>query len=127
MQFVRANLSSIVATALTWLAVVILTSLGVHYLAAATLGAVTGAITDFALKRYWAFHRSVRGGLVIEAFRYFMVSSGSLAWNLALSYMLVDGLRLAPAPGVILSSTLIGVVWNYPLHRAFVFRQVRSF
>ena len=121
-RFVRANLSSSVASGLEYLLVTGLVLAGVHYLAAATAGAVTGAVTDFSLKRHWAFHRAVKGTVQHEGLRYLAVSSASLAINLALSYGLVDGLLLPAVPGVIAASILVGLAWNYPLHRYYVFR-----
>ena len=122
-RFVRANLSSLTASGLEYVLVTGLVVVGVHYLYAATAGAVTGAITDFSLKRHWAFDRGSKASVRREAFRYLLVSGASLGWNLLGSWVLVDGLRLLPAvPGVIAASIVVGFVWNYPLHRWFVFR-----
>ncbi len=124
-RFVRANLSSTIASGLDYLLVTGLVLAGVHYLAAATAGAVTGAVADFSLKRHWAFHRAVKGTVQREGLRYLAVSGASLALNLALAYALVDGLRLPAVPGVIAASLVVGLAWNYPLHRYYVFRTSR--
>ena len=58
-----------------------------------------------------------------EGLRYLLVSGASLGWNLLVSYLFVDGLGLPAVPGVIAASVVVGFVWNYPLHRLFVFRQ----
>jgi putative flippase GtrA len=121
-RFVRANLASAIASGLEWLLVTGLVLAGVHYLAAAAAGAVMGAVTDFSLKRHWAFDRSHRAGVGREGGRYLAVSAGSLALNLPAAYALVDGLGLPAAPGVIAASILVGIAWNYPLHRWYVFR-----
>jgi putative flippase GtrA len=121
-RFVRANLSSTIASGLDYLLVTGLVLAGVHYLVAATAGAVTGAVADFSLKRHWAFDRAVKGTVQREGLRYLAVSGASLALNLVLAYALVDGLRLPAVPGVIAASLVIGFTWNYPLHRYFVFR-----
>ncbi len=123
-RFLRANLSSTAATALDWALVTVLVWLGVHYLVAAAAGALAGAVADFMLKRHWAFDREAKGRLHAEAIRYLMVSGTSLLWNLAVAYGLVDGLRLPKVPGVILASVVVGVAWNYPLHRFWVFRRM---
>ncbi len=121
-RFVRANLSSGVASGLEWLLVTGLVVAGAHYLAAAAAGAVTGAVIDFLLKRHWAFDRAHRAGIGHEGLRYLAVSAASLALNVAVAYGLVDGLGAPAVPGVIAASLLVGVVWNYPLHRFYVFR-----
>ncbi len=121
-RFVRANLSSAVASGLEYVLITVLVYARVHYLVAATAGALTGALTDFSLKRHWAFHRTVKGAVHHEGLRYLAVSAASLLLNLACAYALVDGLHVPPVPGVIAASIVVGFVWNYPLHRYYVFR-----
>jgi putative flippase GtrA len=121
-RFVRANLSSAIASGLEWLLVTGLVVAGLHYLVAAAAGAVTGAVTDFSLKRHWAFDRPRRAAIGHEGLRYLAVSAASLALNLPVAYALVDGLGIPAVPGVIAASVLVAVVWNYPLHRFYVFR-----
>ncbi len=121
-RFVRANLSSGVASGLEWLLVTGLVVAGAHYLVAAAVGAVTGAVIDFSLKRHWAFDRAHRAGIGHEGLRYLAVSVASLALNVAAAYGIVDGLGVPPVPGVIATSLLVGFAWNYPLHRLYVFR-----
>ena len=121
-RFVRANLSSTVASGLEYLLVTGLVLARLHYLAAATVGAVTGSVTDFSLKRHWAFDRQAKGAVHHEGLRYLVVSAASLVLNLACAYALVDGLRLPAVPGIIAASLVVGFAWNYPLHRCYVFR-----
>lgn len=124
-RFVRANLAAALASGVEWLLVTGLVVAGVHYLAAAAAGAVTGAAMDFSLKRHWAFDRARRAGVGREGARYLWVSAASLALNLPVAYALVDGLHLPAVPGVIAASILVGIGWNYPLHRWYVFRDAR--
>lgn len=121
LRFLRANLSSGAATGLDWALVAGLVWAGAHYLAAAAAGAAAGAATDFSLKRHWAFDRAARGAVGAEGLRYLAVSAASLGWNLIASWLLVSGLGAPPVPGVIAASALVGVAWNYPLHRLWVF------
>jgi putative flippase GtrA len=123
-RFVRANLSSSIASGIDYVLVTALVLARVHYLVAATAGALAGAITDFSLKRHWAFQRSGVGAVHHEGLRYLTVSGVSLGLNLMLAYALVDGLGVPAVPGVIGASIVIGFVWNYPLHRYYVFRAV---
>ena len=122
-RLVRANLSAVAATCLDWVLMTGLVWVGAHYLHAAAAGAAAGAITDFSLKRHWAFDRRGKAAAHAEGLRYLAVSGASLAWNLLASWALVDGLGLPPVPGVIAASVVVGLLWNYPLHRIYVFRE----
>ena len=121
-RFVRANFSSLVASGLEYVLVTALVLARTHYLMAAAAGALTGALTDFSLKRHWAFDRATKGAVHHEGLRYLLVSAASLALNLAGAYALVDGLHAPAVPGVIAASIVVGFAWNYPLHRCYVFR-----
>ncbi len=122
-RFVRANTSTLLATGIEWGLVTILVRSGAYYLVAAALGALLGATMDFALKRKWAFMRRGAGSLHTESTRYFLVSVLSLGWNLGSVFGLVHWLHVPALPAIIGTSVLVGVLWNYPLHRLFVFPQ----
>jgi putative flippase GtrA len=119
--FARAHLASGCATAVNWVLVAALVPFAVHYLAAAAIGAVSGGVTDFLLKRHWAFDRIARASIRREGSRYAVASSTSLLWNMAASHLMVGRLHLPAVPGVIAASVLVGIAWNYPMHRFFVF------
>ena len=125
-RFARANASTLLATAIEWGLVTVLVRSGGNYLAAAGVGALLGALMDFGLKRQWAFMRRGAGSLRAESMRYVLVSVLSLGWNLLVAYGLVRRLHVSPVPGVLAASVLVGTVWNYPLHRWFVFPEIRS-
>jgi putative flippase GtrA len=75
------------------------------------------------LKRHWAFDREAKGRLQAEGLRYLAASGASLGWNLGAAWALVGGLGAPPVPGVIAASVLVGLAWNYPVHRWWVFRE----
>lgn len=119
--FARAHLASGCATAVNWALVAAMVPMAVHYLTAAAVGAVSGGVTDFLLKRHWAFDRVDRRSVRAEGARYAVASSTSLLWNMAAAQLFVGRLHLPAVPGVIAASVLVGVAWNYPMHRFFVF------
>jgi putative flippase GtrA len=123
-KLVRANLSSTVATAVDWGLVSSLVWLGVYYLQAAATGAVAGAVTDFSIKRYWAFERGpARRALHHEGTLYVLVAGCALGLNLLGTWAVVSGRHLPPVPGYILVSMAVAFAWNYPMHRLVVFRR----
>ncbi|BDG10368.1 GtrA family protein [Anaeromyxobacter paludicola] len=123
-RIARAQASSALATFVDWALMTSLVALHVHYLVAACVGALAGAVTDFSVKKWWVFGAG-HGLIHAQALRYAAVSAASAGWNVLLAWAIVDlaGVRPAgsPVPGVILASLIVGFVWNYPLHRHFVF------
>lgn len=83
-------------------------------------GALCGAVTNFVLGRSWIFRRTdaaARG----QAVRYAIVSGASLGLNALGEYALVVRLGVAYLPARVLVATVVGNLWNYPLHKFFVF------
>jgi len=120
-RFVRGQVSSAIATALDWGLMTALIFAGVYYVIAAASGAVTGAITDFSIKKWWVFDAARRQSLEKQAAKYALVSGTAAALSATLSYGLVDGLHIQKNIGVIIASTIVGFGWNYPMHRLYVF------
>ena len=56
-KFLKAQLSSSIATLVDWLLMVLLIASGVHYLIAVVCGAAVGAVTDFSVKKWWVFRQ----------------------------------------------------------------------
>jgi putative flippase GtrA len=125
-RFVKAQVSTGLATFLDWGTLTLLIFFGVYYQLAIAAGAFLGACTDFSMKRYWAFRSGGKTPVASEAVKYAWVSAASLGLNCALAYLFVDVLRLPKVPGAIGASVIIGVVWNYPLHRLYVFGRETS-
>lgn len=119
-KFIKGQLSSSLATAVDWVLMSSLIAFGVNYLYGAAAGALAGALTDFSVKKWWVFQVGA-GKLHGQAFRYALVSAASAGLNCLLAYGLVSGLGAPEVPGVIGASIVIGFVWNYPMHRLYVF------
>ncbi len=86
----------------------------------AGVGAASGAFTSFMLGRRWIFRAGHRSA-VRQAIRYGLVAAGSLGLNSLGQYM---ALRLIGLPYVmcrVIVAAMVGVCWNFPLHRRFVF------
>lgn len=99
----------------------LLSWLGAYYLVARPFGAFAGALLDFTLKRHWAFDRTHKRAVTVESGRYLLVSATSLAWTTLLCMLFVEVGHMHVGTAVIASSIAVGVSWNYPLHRLFVF------
>lgn len=124
-RFARGQVSAVAATLAEWACIWLLVALGTWYVAATLAGAVTGALTDLAIKRFWVFHTA---GLPVagEVLRYALVSGTSALCMAGMVWLLVEQAHLGVARAVLAGSVVVGVCWNYPLHRYFVFRPVTA-
>ena len=89
---------------------------------AAAMGALAGAVTNFTLGRLWIF-RATSGGVLRQAQRYAMVSAASAGWNAMGEYVLHNVAHVEYVVARVLVSFAVGLLWNFPLHRRFVFRR----
>jgi putative flippase GtrA len=123
---VRHQAGALVATAVDFGTMIFLVEvLRASPVLATALGAACGAFANFAMSRGWVFPRH-EGTVTGQAGRYAAVSAGSLLLN-TLGEALVHGVLGVPyvlARAVV--AVLVSVAYNFPLHRAFVFRERAS-
>ncbi|MBC7386673.1 MAG: GtrA family protein [Cryobacterium sp.] len=120
--FGRAQIASLAATAVDFGTLFFATEvLGVWYVVSTGLGALFGAITNFVLNRYWSFEAShLEWGP--QARRYALVSGGSLGLNMLGVYTFTEFLGVKYGLSKVLTSLLVGLLFNFPLHRRYVFK-----
>jgi putative flippase GtrA len=123
-HFVASQASASVASAVDVLVMEGLILLGTAYGWAILAGHVAGGVSDFTTKRQLIF-RTGDQRLLHQAGRYLLAWATSLFLNLGLARLLVEGLRLRAGLGVLIAAVIIGLVWNYPMHRLYVFRTPR--
>jgi putative flippase GtrA len=119
---VRHQTGAVMATVLDFLMMIVWVETGAGSpVSGAAVGAASGAIGNFMLGRAWIFHAGSRPAAG-QVLRYALVAAGSLGWNSLGQYLL---LRWTPLPYVmsrVVVAALVGLGWNFPLHRRFVFR-----
>jgi putative flippase GtrA len=119
----RHQAGAFVATAFDFgVMILCVEGLGLSATAATAIGATSGAIVSFLLGRAWIFRRH-SGDWRAQALRYALVSGASAGWN-TLGEHVVSGLGhvqyvLARA----LVALAVGLAWNFPMQRWFVFRE----
>jgi putative flippase GtrA len=118
----RHQVAALVATAVDFATMIALVELaGARAPVATAVGACSGAVTNFALGRTWAF--GARDGAIgPQAARYAVVSSASAAWNAFGEWLAHD---VANVPYVLARACValvVSLAWNYPMQRWFVFR-----
>jgi putative flippase GtrA len=122
----RHQLGAIAATLVDFATMIVLVeSAGLPPEAATPLGAVLGAVTNFTLGRAWIFRRHT-GHWAAQASRYALVSAASAGWN-TIGEQLVHGMghvQYVAARAIV--SFMVSLLWNFPMQRAFVFRERRA-
>jgi putative flippase GtrA len=120
--YVRSQLAAGLATLVDFAVMVGLVELcKVYYLSATAIGALSGGITAFVVNRHWSFIASHRA-LSRQAVRYALVWIGSLSLNCLLMWLMTDHGGLAYTYSKVVTAISVGALFNFPLHRYFVFR-----
>jgi putative flippase GtrA len=123
--FSQHQVAAILATALDYAVMIACVSVvGLSAPLGTALGSLVGAVANFTLGRRWVF-QSTTSAIRGQAWRYAFVSLCSLGFE-------TGGEKLMVAMGLnyiiarLIASCGVGMLWNYPLHRAFVFKPRES-
>ena len=123
----RSQIASLTATLIDFGTMVFLTEVaGLWYVAATASGAFVGAVVNFFLGRHWSFtagHQPIHG----QFLRYAIVSAMSLALNTLGVYLLTEYLNLHYTLSRAIIAVAVALLFNFPLHRRFVFRRRQTF
>ena len=82
---------------------------------------ILGTCLTFLANKYWAFDAATTGRGPREAARSAAVFAGSFALNIALPSAGTYVLRLRPTIAFTVSQIIVGLGWNYPMNRSWVF------
>ncbi|HRK02441.1 MAG TPA: GtrA family protein [Oligoflexia bacterium] len=127
--FGKANATAIAATVVDFGTLALLVEIThLHYVLATAVAACLGAITNFLLNRTWAFSdwgnhaRKKRrtAGLSKQLKRYALVSIMSALFNTAGVFFFAEYAGFKYFTAKVLASILVAWLWNYPMHRRFV-------
>ena len=135
-MFLRAQLSAQFATLADFiLTYVCFQWLGIYYVMATSIGAITGGIVNCVINYKWAFAtKDCQFKWVF--FKYVLVWIGSFVLKVGGVYLLVEILQhhtylWEKASGFyliiakVIVSVIVSVGWNYVLHRYFVFQDAK--
>jgi putative flippase GtrA len=126
-SFARSQVAALVATVVDFSTLMLLTEVaGLWYVASTAAGAFLGAVTNFLLGRHWSFEAAdpeAHGPMHHQAWRYALVSGGSLLLNSGGVWALTEGFGLPYPVSKGLVAVAVGFLYNYPMQRAFVFRR----
>jgi putative flippase GtrA len=116
----RNSVAGFVATVIDFAVVSLLVSFDATTVPAATLfGCVVGGLVNLFVNRVWAFGSDL--SYPRQVLRYALVSGASALLNSALVALLLWGWTGAYQPVWLAARGMVYLVWNYPLHRYYVF------
>lgn len=119
--FGRAQLAALVATLVDFGTLTLSVEIfKFFYPFGVALGALLGALTNFFMNRHWSFQahdKPLKGQMV----RYLVVSVGSLGLNTVGVYLITENFGVFYLYSKLMIAVLVGVFFNYPLHRNFVY------
>jgi putative flippase GtrA len=122
----RHQIGALVATAVDFGTMIFCVErLGLSAVFATAVGATLGAVTNFSLGRSWIFRRH-SGRLEAQAARYALVSAGSAGWNSLGEHVVHDLAHVQYVVARVLVAVAVSLLWNFPMHRRFVFREGRG-
>ncbi len=122
----RHQLVSVLATLVDFaLMIASVRFLRVSPVTATVIGASFGAVASFALGRHWTFG-ATHSHPAQQALRYALVATLSLGWNAFGVWLLALELGLQYVAARAITALLVGWLWNFPMHRHFVFAPLRS-
>ncbi len=122
LTFLKANISSSIASFFDYLITIFLVSFfRVDVVIASTTGTICGGIINFLIGRNWVF-QSKKRKVHQQAVRYGMVWVGNLLLNTGGMYLLTKVLHVHFIPAKVFVSLLVGFGYNYTLQKRYVFK-----
>ena len=93
----------------------------VYYPIATFIGACTGATIAFLLGRNWTFKNK---DVVItkQSVKFLFVVAGSILLNTVGVYLITENLLIDEKISKVIIAVLVGVCYNFPMQRYFVFK-----
>ncbi len=124
--FLKANLSSSIASLLDYLITIFLVSFfNIDVVLASAIGTVCGGVVNFIMGRHWVFNSKAHK-VHHQASRYALVWVGNLALNTGGMFLFTKVLKVHYVISKAFVSLVVGFCYNYTLQKRFVFKKVRN-
>lgn len=123
--FCKAQLSAQVATLVDFsVSFILAAGMGVWYVTASFLGALSGGIVNCAVNYRWVF-RAVMLKKRYVVLKYLVVWTGSILLNTLGTHLLTEWSGQYFIFPKMVVAVSIAMLWNYPMQRVFVYRDNR--
>ena len=119
--FLKAQASSLTATAVDYLVTFLLQFLFHWSMPASILGTVSGGVVNFTMNRSWVFEARNKK-VQSQAIKYILVWIGNLILVTVGVFVLIKWFGLKLMVAKIIVSLLVGFFYNYILQKRFVFK-----
>jgi len=120
--FLRYNVVSLVATSVDFVVLIGLTEMAhLWYLFSASAGALSGGITGFIFERSWVFKRK-EVKLTTQSTKYLLIWVISIVLNTGGLYLMTELSGYQYIISKIIVSVLVGVGFNYLMHKYYIFK-----
>ena len=125
-QFVKAALTGLVATAVDFaVSAALARGLGVYYVHATWIGAVTGGVLNCIMNYRWVFHAEGCNKALV-AVKYLLVWVGSILLNTGGTWLLTELVFEDFLVNKFITAILVAVFWNFQLQRNFVYKKPKK-
>lgn len=119
--FCKAEASAVVASVVDFAVTLMLAELlGLWYVCATFIGAVTGGVVNCMVNYRWVFSAQ-RLGKMRLALRYIVVWAGSIGFNTGFTYLVTELAGCNFIVSKVVVACLVAVLWNYQMQRCYVF------
>lgn len=123
MVFLRAQFSAFVGGVSDYIIMIACVEfLGMHYIPAIAVGAVFGAVINYAISRSWAF-KAEEEKISSQFIKYAVVSLGSLFLKTIGTFTLTEYIHIDYRISKLLTDGIVAFGFNYTLQRYWVFKQ----
>ncbi|MES2881420.1 MAG: GtrA family protein [Bacteroidota bacterium] len=121
LTFLKAQVASLIASAVDYFCTIVLVEVfGFWPVWASSLGTFAGGVVNFSMSRRWVFSaRDEKATLQMK--RYLIVWVGYLLLTTLFVYLLTHSLQVNYIITKVCVSFLMGIFYNYPLQKKFVF------
>ena len=125
-MFAKAQITAQVATLIDFsLSLLLAEGLGLWYVTASFLGALSGGISNCAMNYRWVFHsKGLKKGSV--AMKYMMVWTGSIMLNTLGTYLLTELSSQYFIFSKMVVAVCVAIFWNYQLQRLYVYKSKKT-
>ncbi len=121
-KFIKAQLSSFGSTVVDFSTTYVLTSIaGISYVISSTTGVIFGGIVNFLLGRYWVFNAD-NEKKTTQIPKYILVWASSMLLNMGGIIFFTEIIGLYYLISKVITSALVGFLFNYYLQKTFVFK-----